>query len=128
MAMPPSESRSSGSRVLRIGTSVSLASPPGIGRSGRDGHHPARRVAVRTEPEGCGVERERTVAVWQAEAAVLRHDEQALVLDEDPVAALDRRLRSALGRRERGAEDVTVERQVHGERGRHSSLPPVHHG
>jgi len=66
------------------------------------------------------LERHRTVALGQRE---VRRDEQALPLHEQPVPALGGRLAAALGRRERRAQDVAVERQVHGERRRH-----VHHG
>ena len=93
----------------------------------RNRHHPARRLAVRPQPEGRGIDRQRAITVRQSNAAALGEDEQVLILYEQPVTALDRRLGAALGGRERGAEDVAIEGQVDGERRGHASAS-VHHG
>jgi hypothetical protein len=92
----------------------------GHGRLGRHRHHPARLPQVRPEPERRpAVERHRAIAGREAETGAVGRDEQGLALDEKPVATLVRGLAATLGRLERRAEDVAVERQVHAEGRRH---------
>src|SRR5262249_60014417 len=55
----------------------------------------------------------------------VRHDEQLLVLDDEPAAVLGRRLRSALRGYERAAQAVDVERQVDAERRGHEPRSPT---
>ena len=90
MAMPPSESRSSGSRVPCIGTSVSRWNSSGTAASrGSDATQHSVSPPERAEPDRLAeraVELRGAVAGRKSEALAVRDDDELLVLDDEPVA------------------------------------------
>src|SRR5213594_3688712 len=97
-----------------------------IARQRRD---PALGVAAQgPQPERLAeraVELRRALARRKPEALAVRDDDQRLILDDEPVAALVRGLRAALGRNEGTAQAVAVERQIDGQRCGHEPRSPT---
>src|SRR2546428_2917596 len=100
----------------------------GVPRQRRD---PALGGAERPQPERLAehaVELRRALARGQPEALALPDDDQVLVLDDEPVAALVRRLHAALGRNEGAAQAIAVEGEIDGERRGHEPRSPTSTG
>src|SRR4029453_6512114 len=62
------------------------------------------------------------------EEGAARNDQELLILDDDPVAALGRRLRPALGRNEGALQAVDIERQIDAEWSRNEPRSPTSPG
>src|SRR5262249_34411667 len=101
-------------------------------RVARERRHPALGFTVQgAEPDGLAeraVEPGGALAGRQAESIAVGNDQELLVLDDEPVAVLGRRLLAALGGNERAAQAVDVERQIDTERCFHEPSSPTSPG
>src|SRR5262245_11346560 len=101
------------------------------------GHHGVARqrpdpafgvAAERAEPDRLAegaVELRGPVAGRKPKALAVGDDDELLILDDEPLPVLTRRFRPALGRNERAAQAIHVERQVDGQRRRHDPRSPT---